>query len=317
MRQFKILGFSLLIFSLALTARAATNGSKRNNQQVGRTVAADPQVTVSVCLVSGNITVRGWERNEVRARITDGVQIELTRIDQGSSQPATELRLTSEGGMNRRGNCLPNGNLQLDVPRAASLKLQTTNGDITVTDAARVNATSQSGGISMTRLRGEANAGTISGEISVTTSVGGFKLHSVSGAIEARDLSPASAGDAFNSTTVSGEITVNQITNQQVKINTVSGDISYSGGLLRGGHYSFQNMSGEMLLSLPANASFRLSANVGPDATLNSDFDLNQQRRNLDAAPDHAMRHIEAIVGGGDASVSVSLFGGSLRIRKR
>ena len=317
MRYFKTLIFSLLILSGALMVRAATPGSKRNNQQVERTVAADPQVTVSACLVSGNITVRSWERNEVHARITDGVQIELTRIDQRNAQPATELRLTSAAGANRRGNCLANGDLQLDVPRAASLKLQTTNGDITVSDAARVSATSQSGSISITRLRGEANAGTISGEISVTTSVGAFKLHSVSGAIEARDLSPAAAGDAFDGTTVSGEITVNQIKNQQVKVNTVSGDISFSGALVHGGHYNFHNMSGEIRLSFPAGASFRLSANVGPDATLNSDFDLNQQSRNLDAAPDYATRHIEAIVGSGDASLSVSLFGGSLRIRKR
>jgi len=98
---------------LVIASQAPVQGSKpdrrKNYQQVERTMAADPRVLVSACVVSGDLTVRGWNRNEVRARVTDGTQIELTRNDQIKSQAATELRLTTNGQRRPGSNssCIP------------------------------------------------------------------------------------------------------------------------------------------------------------------------------------------------------------------
>src|SRR6185436_12975001 len=220
----------LLLLTVPAVARARHPApDKRSYQQVERTVAADPRVTVSVCVMSGNITVHSWDRNEVRARISDGVQIDLTRIDQAKTQTATELKLTVQGRHSARGSsCLPLGDVELTVPRGAGLKLQTSSGEIIATEVASVIATSQSGTIRLEKIRGEANLNTIGGEISVRNSTGVFKLHTVGGSVEARDLGPAAAGDTLEAGSVGGDVTLDRIQHQRLKLNTVGGEVTYT-----------------------------------------------------------------------------------------
>jgi DUF4097 and DUF4098 domain-containing protein YvlB len=308
--------FICLLLPVSVVARSgnATPDRRHSNQQVERIVAADPQVIVSACVISGNLTVRSWERNEVRARISDGVQIELTRVDQAKSGSAAELKLTVRGSRKTRdSSCLQFGDVELDVPRGASLKLQTSSGEISATGVARVTATSQSGSITLDRLHGETNLNTISGEIYVRDSTGAFRLHTVGGSIDARDLGPVAAGDSLEASSVGGDITLNRIQHQRLKINTVSGEVAYAGALSRGGRYSFQSISGRLRLSLPANSSFRLSGTLGTGGDLTSDFKVTTEK----VSKYSTMRSVDAIVGSGDASISVSFFSGSIRIRKQ
>ena len=48
-----------------------SEAAEEAEQPVERTLAAEANVAVKVCVASGSITVRGWERPEVRARSTD------------------------------------------------------------------------------------------------------------------------------------------------------------------------------------------------------------------------------------------------------
>jgi len=304
----------LLTVSGVARARNPTPDRRHSNQQVERIVAADPQVIVSACVISGDLRVHSWERNEVRARITDGVQIELTRVDQAKSGSATELKLTVRGNRpTRNSSCLPFGDVELEVPRGASLKLQTTSGDIRATGVARVTATSQSGTITLDKVHDETNLNTIGGEISVRDSTGAFKLHTVGGSIDARDLGPGAAGDSLEAGAVGGDITLDRIRHQRLKINTVSGEVEYVGALSPGGRYSFQSISGRLRLSLPANSSFRLSGTLGKGGDLSSDFKVTTEK----VSKYSPMRTVDAIVGSGDASISVSCFSGSIQIRKQ
>lgn len=278
-------------------------------------MAAHPRVVVSACVLSGDLTVRGWDRDEVRARISDGVQIELARVDQTKSSTPTELKLTTKERRPRTGSgCLPLGDIELDVPRGANLKLQTNNGEISVTEVARVTATSQSGSMTLVKVQNEANLTTIGGEISVRDSTGSFKLHTIGGSVVARDLGPAVAEDAFDADIVGGEVTLDRVRHQRVKVNTVSGEVDYAGPLSRGGRYSFQSISGRLRLTLPANSSFRLLGNLGHAGDLRSDFKLTEKDS---SAKRGAMRQLDAVVGSGDASITLSFFSGSVQIRKQ
>jgi len=301
-------------------ARGGLRDRGKRRQQVERTAAADPRVTVSACTLSGSFTVRGWDRKEVRVRINDGVEIELTRIDQTKSEQATELKVTSKG---RRANagaaCLMFGDMEIDVPRGANVKLKTTSGDISVTEVARANLVTTSGRISLTKMQEETSATVIGGDLSVRDSTGSFKLHATGGSIDAGNLAPVAASDSLAASTVSGEVTLTHVQHQRVSVNSVSGEVMYSGELLRNGSYSFQNLSGEVDLRLPASASFRLSASVGGSVKINSDFNLKYTENQDVIAPGdrHASRRVSATVGNGDASIRVSLLTGSLRISKQ
>ena len=325
LRRFVLLGFSCVALpSLTvglLTGVVYAGGPARDRhkrtQQVERTAAADPRVIVSACTLSGSFTVRGWDRKEVRLRISAGVEIDLTRIDQTKSKEAMELKVTSKGRRSTSGGaCLMSGDIEMDVPRGANVRLQTTSGEISVTELARANVITTSGSITLTKMKEETSATVIGGDLSVRDSTGSFKLHSTGGSIEARDLAPLAESDSLTASTVSGEVTLTHVQHQHVNVNSVSGEVMYSGELIRNGSYSFQNLSGEVSLRLPASASFHLLASVGGSVKISSDFDLKYTDQNV-TGNHRAPGRIAATVGSGEASIRVSLLTGSLRISKQ
>jgi DUF4097 and DUF4098 domain-containing protein YvlB len=318
-----VAGFVLLVMASGASAHGRKPDRRKNGQQLERTMAADPRVLVSTCVMSGNLTVRGWDRNEVRARTTDGTQVDFARNDQTNDQSkaATELRVTANGrhGIHSNSSCVSSADIELDVPRAASLKLQTSSGDIRVTEVARVDVSSQSGSIALDRVHSGANVNTISGDISVHDSSGSFNLHAVSGSVEARNLVSAGTDEGFAAATVGGEVMLDHVQIQTIKVNTVSGDIGYAGPLSRGGRYNFHSISGQMRLSLPNNSSFRLSASLGAVVKFSCDFTLNySDNQNTTGVSNRGgFRRIEATAGSGDSSITVLLLEGSLQISKR
>jgi DUF4097 and DUF4098 domain-containing protein YvlB len=253
-------------------------------------------------------------------RITDGVEIELKRIDQTKSEKATELKVTSKGRRSPNGaSCLMVGDVEIDVPRGANVKLQTTSGDISVTDLARANITTTSGDITLTKMQEETSANVIGGDIAVRNSTGSFDLHSTGGSIDARDLAPVAASDLLTASTMSGEVTLNHIQHQRVRAKSLSGELTYSGALLPNGSYSFENLSGEVRLAIPANSSFRLVASVGESVKISSAFDLKYTENQNMISPSLRgnPRRIVAAVAGGETMIRVSLLTGSLRISKQ
>src|SRR2546423_4601488 len=119
--------------ALASTTALVAAGDARETAS-DKTVTADPSVTVMLCLESGNIVVRGWERKEVHARNTSGGQIELRRTDATNDvAPATRLEvLMSESPEERPrpGECGQSGDIQLDVPQGSTVQLRGRRGDI-------------------------------------------------------------------------------------------------------------------------------------------------------------------------------------------
>ncbi|HKR61312.1 MAG TPA: hypothetical protein VJS64_16445, partial [Pyrinomonadaceae bacterium] len=80
--KFRALLISLLFVAVAIVLAGSAGarplpGDDEGDEKVERSIAVDPTVAVSLCMASGNIIVRGWDRNEVRARSVDDVKIEL------------------------------------------------------------------------------------------------------------------------------------------------------------------------------------------------------------------------------------------------
>jgi DUF4097 and DUF4098 domain-containing protein YvlB len=310
----------LLTPGVVVSAHASGRDRGKRTQQVERIAAAESRVIVSACTLSGSFTVRGWNRNEVRVRISDGVEFDLTRVGQTKSEKATELKVTSKGRRSTSGNsCLMFGDMEMDVPRGASVKLQTTSGDISVTEVARLSVTATSGSITLIKMQEETSANVIGGDISVRNSTGSFDLHSTGGSIDARDLAPVAATDSLTASSLSGEVNLNHVQHQRVRAKSLSGELTYSGALLPNGYYSFQNLSGEVHLSIPANSSFRLEASVGESVKISSDFNLKytQNQNVIDPGLRSDPRHVAATVGSGEASIKVSMLSGALRISKQ
>ena len=279
--KFKVTIISFLFLLLPSGfAYADGNRAKSGTQKIERSIATLPTVAVSLCVDSGDVTVRGWDKNEVLARSSEVGRIELKSPGTGMGGPAGAAKIMvwladKNEGMEEKSGCHAFGDVQLMVPRGASVYLQTGDGTIDVGEVASVFARSETGDISIKKAARSIEAVSFSGEISVDDSTGRMAMKSVSGMVSAANLKPNDQNDCFEASTISGDILLENVKHQLVTVKTVNGKIDLSGPLARQGQYMFNTTSSDITLSLPSDASFRLNARVARDREITSDFPLN------------------------------------------
>jgi hypothetical protein len=266
----------LTLMAASAWARPATRNDDVRSQKVERTIATDPAVTVSVCVMSGSISVRGWDKNEVSARSSDAAQIELRQKDALSGHAKKlEVFVVDKSDVQRvKDNCQAFSDLELYVPRTASVHVQTRDGDISISEVGIAVAGTQNGDIDIERVSRAVEVGSVGGSISIKNSTGRASITSIGGGIEVLNLRPSAPADAFEAISVSGDLNLEGISLAHFNARTVSGDVHLTGPLAAGGRYGFKTMSGDVTLTLPVEASFNLSAKVSLDGEIITDFPL-------------------------------------------
>ena len=280
-KLFAVAAATGLIISLAGSTPAHNKeNDKQPGQKVERTVAVHPQATITLCVASGTLIVRGWDRAEVRARSIDARVLELRRIDKPKepNAPATRidvmvlektLRVLPAGR-----DCQAVADVEMEVPAGATVQVQTRDGDINIAGVAAAYAGSQNGDITIERATKLVEAGSVGGSISLKDSSGRVNLSSAGGGVEVINVRAASVEDTFEVGTVSGDIQLVRVSNPKVMAKTVNGTLIMSGALVKSGSYAFTNMTGDVVLAMPNDASFRLHAKISERRLLVSDFTL-------------------------------------------
>ena len=269
-----------LILSLAGSTLAHDKISEGEpGEKIERSLAVDPQAVVTLCVSSGTLKVRGWEKSEIRVRSIDAVQIDFRRIDKtkDTSKPATrvDVMLIQKGTASHpRHDCQALANVEMEVPAGAIVQAQTRDGDIFITGVAGAYAGSQNGDITIERVTKLVEAGSVGGSITLRDSSGRVNLSSAGGGVEVINVHAATEDDTFEVGTVSGDIRLDRVSTPNVNAKTVSGTLMMSGPLAKSGNYGFTSMSGDMLLAMPADASFQLKATVSERHSIVSDFQL-------------------------------------------
>jgi len=268
-----------LLVSLAGSTAAHDNSNPQPGEKIDRSMTVDPQAIVTLCVASGTLKVRGWEKNEVHVRSLDAAQIDFKRIDKvkDPSIPARRVDVmvldrTSAG--NSRLDCQALASVEMDVPANATVQVQTRDGDITITGVAGAYAGSQNGDIMIDHATKLVEAGSLGGSIYLKDSSGRVNLSSAGGVVEVMNVRATDDEDTFEVGTVSGDIQLNRVSNPKVTAKTVNGTVTMTGPLAKAGLYSFQNMAGDLVLAMPPDASFRLSAKVSEKHGIVSDFAL-------------------------------------------
>ena len=273
-----------LIFSLAGTTPAhktktESQPGEKPGQKIERSIAVSPEVTVTLCVSSGTLKVRGWEKNELRVRSVDARQIELRRLDKAKepSTPAWRIDvmvLDASSKINPKRDCQALADVEMEVPTGATVQVQTRDGDITISGVSAAYAGSQNGNISIQRVTKIIEAGSVGGSISLRDSSGRVNLSSAGGIVVVANVKPSDSEDTIEVGTVSGDIQLDRVSNPKVMAKTVNGNVTMTGPLARSGHYTFTNMAGDVVLALPHDASFQLSAKVSEKHAIVSDFPL-------------------------------------------
>ncbi|HEY6660844.1 MAG TPA: hypothetical protein VI031_06870, partial [Pyrinomonadaceae bacterium] len=69
---------------IALAGSTLAHDEKKDRQpgeKIERSMPLDPQAVITLCVASGVLEVRGWDKNEVHVRSLDAAQIDFRRID--------------------------------------------------------------------------------------------------------------------------------------------------------------------------------------------------------------------------------------------
>jgi hypothetical protein len=278
MKLFGVSAVLALIVSLAgVTLAHEDKTAGKSHEKIEKSTLVDPTVTVTLCVMTGSLTVRGWDKSELRARSTDDVQLDFRRIDKtkDASRPANRIDvMVTTTAYKSKGDCQALADVELDVPVGATVQLQTRDGDITITGVAAAYAGSQNGDITIIKATKLVEAGSVGGSIILKDSSGRVNLSSAGGGVEVANLKPSLPDDVLEVGTVSGDINLERVSTAKVIAKTVNGTVMLIGPLVRQGSYNFTSMGGDLILAMPRDSSFQLQAKLSDKEDLVSDFAL-------------------------------------------
>ncbi len=263
-------------------------------------MAADGKVTV--INISGDITVRTWNRNEVELTGDLGDDSELVFEASGGN---VRVEVKTEDGRFFGGP--ESTDLDLRVPERASLEVTGVSSDIEIADS-----------------RGESIvAETVSGDVDVRAESGRVELTSVSGDVTFIGASPRTAVES-----VSGDIELDGVSGE-LEVSLVSGDVDLRGGQFdlgrfesvsgsldldlevnAGGRITVETMSGDATLTLPRNQTGEFRAQTF-SGDIRSEFGSPQREKH---GPGSSLKHIQ---GDGGAMIRVESFSGDVRLGQK
>lgn len=289
--------------ALALVALAALPAAAQRDRDDGSridtTVALGRGATVDLSLLSGEIIVHGWNRDEARVQATS--ERGAIAFEHSSSRLMLSTRPWRGGTGDTR--------YELSVPVGTRLILRAISGDIRADGVGgEVEAHSTSGDVTVTDASSRITLESISGDVRGEKLRGTVRVNSVSGDVTLQGVD----GDV-DAQTVSGDVDISDATTKWVRAESTSGDVGYGGSVDPAGRYDFTTHSGEVSLTLPSSAGGVLSIETF-SGSVDSDFPITiQPTGDRHSRP----RRMEFSFGNGNARISVETFSGDIRIEKR
>lgn len=284
---------TLLVGALAPRALAAQQADVGNS--LDTTVALAPGGTVDLGLISGSITVAGWERPEARVRAT--TERGTLRFQASDGRVALEVRGTHVG----------DARYDLTVPAGTRLLMRGTSGTLTARGVSgEVSARTVSGDVEVTGA-GRTTIESISGSVTARGVQGALRVSAVSGDLQLEAIT----GDV-EASTVSGGIELQGVQSRLVRAETVSGDVTFAGTIDPAGRYDLTAASGDVTLSIPTGTSALLSVQTfSSEVQSNIPLTLQPGTSNSRIGP----RRLEFRLGNGGARIAIESFNGDITIQ--
>ena len=274
---------------------------------INQTRPLDADGRVSVSNVIGSITVRTWDKPEVRITGSLGKGVEKLAIEGDAHSLDIEVRYP-EGRNWGWGDSRRNEPTQIEVmvPRRAEVEVEavSANVDVQGVRGRRLEVSSVSGDVNVAgSAPGEAQFENVSGDLEVWLDTDQLKVETVS-------------GDANVHGAITGEVEMESVSGQlklaarqvrKLSVNTVSGDAELSLGLVDGGRIDAEALSGNVTLHLPASAG----AQIEMESFSGSIRSVVGHVEEEDHGPGSSLK---ARMGNGKGSIRLESFSGDLRL---
>ena len=296
---------ALVVMALPISARAQDEPGVqiKGVTRVDTTVRLDRGGAVDLSLISGKIRVTGWDRSDVK--IAASIESGRLRFDANSSRVSLSVEDTDDNG--RRGHGHNNvGDAQYDVsvPRGSRLILEAVSGDVIARGSrGEIEATSVSGDVDVSDGVRAVSAEAVSGSVHASQVNGNLRTETVSGDLRAENVS-----GNVEASSVSGVIQLAGIQSKDVRTETVSGDITYTGSIEPSGRYSFEAHSGTIRLNIPRGSGAQFSVETfSGDVSADVPITIPPGRGRKEG-------RMEFTIGDGRARVTANTFSGEIVI---
>jgi DUF4097 and DUF4098 domain-containing protein YvlB len=284
----------MLLFTLA---GALLAGMPQQQQfDTDTTVSVSAGTRLSLENVGGEVTIRAWDRNQVRIQATHSSR---TRV--GIRVSESVLRLTPQGsrGMGAMGGMV---DYVLTVPAAMDIQLGGMFADVSIEGTrGSVSVNTVEGNISVKGGAGTLELATVNGKITVEGANARLNVRAVS-----EDIELTNVQGEIQAETVSGDVTLTRIDGRRVEAQTVSGDVRFDGTLRPDGTYSLLTHSGDVIVAIPENASILIQTAVA-NGDVSASFDLPASERS-------SRRRQQFRLGSASATLELETFSGDIRL---
>lgn len=270
---------------------------------------AIPTARISVSNVAGEVTITGWDRNEVQVggQLGNGSAPLAITGSNGDLSIKVEPQGGS-GGLNWNADRkMSPSTLELHVPKAATVNAQVVSSTAVIDglDGGNIQVASVSGRTRISARTPSLKVSSVSGNIELSGHADAAALQTVSGDILAPTL-----GSEARLETISGRIQASGGPWKKFTLSTVSGDVQLSGNIAAGGNLGIDSMSGDVLLQLSGAAAGSLHASSF-SGDLRSDIGTPQKEEHGPGS------RLDARLGSDSGKISVETFSGDLRIRRQ
>jgi DUF4097 and DUF4098 domain-containing protein YvlB len=275
--------------------------AQSREQRVDRRMAVDQDVSIRIHNMAGSVRIEAWDRDTlaITGTISDAA---TNRFFIGGSRRAAKMGIEGPLELDQAP-----AHLFIRVPARAKVWVKSATANIVMSGLqGGIDAFSTSGNIRFEGEPDQLNVETMDGNIDVTAGGTWVRAKTASGIITIRG-----PGEDVGATTVSGSINMLSSGMRRARIESVTGDLSFSGWLTRDGSRTVESHSGTVDILLPSDiyADFDLSSYHG---TIRNEF-----RPYTPPAGQTSAEQVFSNGGGGGAGISVRTFKGSIVLRKK
>ena len=270
---------------------------------VERTMDVAAEVEIRIENTAGEIDISGWSQNTIQIEADLGPDVKELVFEGDRDDVYIEVKANK--GRNRNIS----SDLVIKVPHGAELSVGAVSADIRVQGVhGELELSGVSGDVESEAFGSDIHMESVSGDVDVEGDGSDIRayLATVSGDVDATDL-----GGELDANAVSGSVSVNGGVFSDVRLETVSGDLSYRAGIKGNDSIHMETVNGEVDVQLAGKVSARFDIE-----TFNGDVDNcfgPQSERTSRYAPGRELKFSE---GGGDARVIIRTLNGDVDLCK-
>ena len=286
-----------LCLALAFAATTAWAGTP-----IDEIADAHPQGRVEISNVSGEIQVRGWDREQVKVTGTLGEGSERLVFEADGRRTLVKVEIP------HRGRHVDSSELIVSVPEGSRVTVAGVSSDIDVRGVR--------GALRIQSVSGEIVAQVFDEDVEAKTVSGDFEIR---GQGEPALLTLTTVSGDGRIENIRGELVVQSVTGsldiqssdlERARLRTTNGDIDLRTGLAEGARFDMEAINGDLRLDIlgGVNAEFDIETFNG---SINNSFGPEAERTSK-YAPGRELRFTH---GDGDARIRIKTLNGGITLR--